>query len=249
VDYVPYLAIDLDSVLMKARRSNHPLRKLTRGFDVFPRLTTPARSTASSAVWLALEHLALYTLHVDDYVERRKVSENLAVIGELRGYVQHRLMGLLGSVCGSPIESGDNDFISLALLAAAIYSFTCVFPLAEAPFARLSKRIRASYEVLEQVAIQDSKVIPAQAQPITAWILCMGAIAASEMPDNIWYAAALARCLRKQHIESWPKLRVLLLDFLWLPMTNDEDGMRVWAEVETLFVIGKETEERGQGGW
>jgi hypothetical protein len=248
VENVPYLGINLDAVLMKARRSNHPLRKLTRGFDIFPRLATPARSTASSAVWLALEHLALYTLHIDDYVERREVSENLAVIGELRGYVQHRLMGLLGSVCGCPIESGENDLISLALLAAVIYSFTCVFPLVEAPFARLAKRIRHLYEVLEQAAMHDGKVIPAQAQEITAWILCMGAIAASEMPDNIWYAAALARCLRKQNIESWPKLRVLLLDFLWLPMTNDGDGMRVWAEVETLFVRGRERGESRQGG-
>lgn len=239
MEHIPYLQLNFDVLLMKARRGNHPLRKLSRGFDVFPHITTPDRSSEASAVWLALEHLALFTLHIDNYIGRRHISESLSVIGELRNYVQHRVMALVDTVCGTESLLGD-DLIGLALLASGVYSYTCVFPIPAAPFTMLSKRIRRSCQSL---GMEQENTLE-HAQPLMVWILCMGAIATAELADRIWYAAAIARILRAKGIDTWPRLRALLLDFLWLPMTNDGDGERVWSEVDAVLVRQKHDAEQ-----
>lgn len=265
LEYIPKFPTSLDAALMKARQSNHPLRKMSRGFDIFPRIVSSPRSSEQTwDVWLALEGLALYTLHVDDYISRRQTCESLSVIGELRNNVQHRLMALLPRVCD---ESTPPDLVSLALLAGIVYSFTCTFPIASAPFAKLSTWIRRIYEATNEgvegnkdeesmytLASHQNKraaykpslystktpasPIPKESQPLTVWILTMGAIAAvsSSLGQRSWYSGVLARCLSQQNIESWPELKALLLDFLWLPLTNDVDGMRVFDDSTGVLV-------------
>ena len=196
---------------------------MSRGFDVFTEISSRGSLLDNGRVWLALEHLALYALHVDDYIARRPMCESLSVIGELRHYVQHHLMSPLDLVCQTTEGA---DLVSLAYLAGVVFSFLCVFPAKAAPFAKISGRMRR---------MLSARPLGAEGRGVSrlmTWILCMGTIASVESSDRTWFIGALDRWLSDQGIGSWLKLKVVLLDFLWLPMTNDRDGERIFEEVQ-----------------
>ncbi|EXJ68432.1 uncharacterized protein A1O5_08224 [Cladophialophora psammophila CBS 110553] len=230
--------MDFESLLSRVWKANHPLHRLGQGFSVLDSFDS---SPKSSDLQLALRGLSLYTLAVDDYLAARSVAPSLAVLEDLRCFVMHGILALtppdlLSDPCPQP---GADEVLYICQLAALTYGMLCIFPLPAAPFELLANRIKQS------LSRHDFTKAWAEAPRLMLWITFVAAIASSGLTNNVtrsWFVCTIGRCLRKLRIESWTALKDdVLLEFLWLPATNDADGIDLWAEIveaSTSFVVG-----------
>lgn len=171
-----------------------------------------------------LQQLVSYTLILDDYISRNSETPPLAVVGDLRNFVQHQLMSLM------PITSGKgNDVLYLSLRASVIYSLACVFPIPYAPFKVLVWQMKAC---LDRVNTQSGWE---RVHELMLWNLCMAGIASTGMQDRQYFVAMLARGCAKLQIRSWTAFRDTMERFLWLSCTNDQDGLSLWQEIESSW--------------
>lgn len=174
---------------------------------------------------MALHRLSLYSIAVDDYIAGRSTAQSLALLGEERNFVQHGIMSLT-PVLNEPCSAGD-ELLDICQLAAVIFSLLCVFPYPAAKFELLVNRIRgimSGYTFAKEWS---------EAPDLMLWITYMTAVASVNSEPRIWFIKILDRCLRKLKIDSWDTLKKdVLLEFLWLPVTNDADGSDLWDEIE-----------------
>ena len=218
IGFVPCLITDLEALLSSHRAIEHPLRKLGQGFHILTEISSYAET---SKLELTLWRLAQYSVFVDDYLAGRSSRETLSVIGELRSLVQHDLMSLL-----SNYDDDDLDIISfICLRAAIIYSLLCTFPIPAAPFTSLIQSIKSS--IIFKCSAEDWERAPR----LIIWVIFMASIASEGTMDQLSFLSILERCLGRLNIKSWPDLKEILLSFLWLPITNDVDGITLWQRV------------------
>ena len=195
------------------------------GFAVMNRLDFSQRC---ERVRVGLDGLAMYSLGVDDYIAGRSVRKSLEILAQERNFVQHNFMCLFPGEDEAKESTVDHEgLVDVCQSAGMIYSALCVMPLRAAPFAELVRRIRSAFDE------QDFRREWDDAPRLMVWILVMIAIAAIGMPDRLWATAKLDRCLRHLRIDTWDDLQSLLSDFLWLPITNEIDGLNLWDELET----------------
>ena len=110
--------------------------------------------------------------------------------------------------------------------AATIYSLTCLYPIADAPFEELARSIKSC---LIETDLSQAWL---DAPRLMTWVITMSAIAALGAPEHQWYVVVLERCMRRVKINTWQAYQSLLLDFLWFPSTNDKDGQDLWDKIE-----------------
>jgi hypothetical protein len=232
--------IDLDGPLSRTRRTDHPLRRLGQGFAILNNFGSPRRSLD---LQVALHRLSLYTLAVDDYLAGRSVAHSLSVLGEERTLAMHSLMGLtpgggldLGTDACPPLPLPGDELLDLCHVAALIYSVLCVLPLPAAPFELLIQRARtlfARHSFAREWAV---------APTLMLWIAFMAGIAANDNSNNnnnnsssssrSWFVSLIRRGASELEIRSFDALKEhVLLEYLWLPTTNDGDGNDLWDEV------------------
>lgn len=221
LDFAPCLALDLEFSLAINHRIDHPLREMGSGFDVLLTLDDSQRCTMLRS---GLRRMALYSLGVDDYIAGRPARKSLHILAEERLYVQHTFLSMLWMQSGMA-ASNQAPIITVCHLAGVIYSLQCVFPLPTAPFELVVRQLT------EQFAAHDFAHEWTQAPQLMIWIIVMLGIAAVDMPEQSWAVAVLDRCVRRLNVASWDDLKILLLKYLWLPITNDPDGMDLWDEI------------------
>ncbi|EXJ62208.1 hypothetical protein A1O7_02641 [Cladophialophora yegresii CBS 114405] len=220
--------VDLDGPLSRTRRANHPLRTLGQGFSILDKLgsSSPLRSLD---LQIALHRLSLYTLAVDDYLAGRSAAHSLSLLGEERSLVIHTLMGLTRAVT-ERCDRADDDLLDLCHVAALIYSVLCVFPIPAAPFGLLVQRTKTLFGK-RSFAREWS-----EAPSLMLWIASMAGIAAlgaNDCASRSWFVGLIAHGARKLKIRSFEALKGrVLLEYLWLPTTNDGDGNDLWDELE-----------------
>ena len=220
--------INLPSSLAMCRRIDHPLNLLGHGFRA---LEVYATTRFGRRLQVCLDDLALYTLGVDDYVAGRSIRQPLSTLCDQRNYVQHNLLSLLPAKNTVQLEEPD-PFLTVCHLAALLYSFTCVFPIPAAPFHTLVSRVK------HRLSTQGFAAQWEEAPRLLLWILYISGIASVGTADREWFVGTLDRCLRRLKIESWEALREVMLEFLWLPLTNDFDGMDFWDEIDRSNPLG-----------
>lgn len=169
-----------------------------------------------------LDRLALFCLGVDDYISGRQIRKSLDVLAQERIFVQHSLLMKFDQ---TPSRI-DGDIVTLCHLVAVAFSLLCIVPIPSAPFHRIVKDIRA------QFTVNDFGREWLEAPQLMTWIVCVTAVVAVGMArERDWAIGVLERCLHRLRIQSWPELKELLLGFLWLPVTNDFDGMQLFAAI------------------
>lgn len=223
LDFAPCMHMDLESSLAGNRRTDHPLRQMGSGFDVLPGLDN--FSNSAKILQNDLRQLAQYSLGVDDYIAGRAARKSPHLLAEERLYAQHMFLSLLSSQ-SDKTESSLAPVLALCRLAGIVYSYLCVFPLPAAPFELAVDQLAAQLEA------NDFRDEWALAPHLMIWIVFMFGIAAMGMPEQARAVAILDRCVRRLHIASWEELKGLLLTFLWLPITNDADGIDLWDKIE-----------------
>jgi hypothetical protein len=218
------------------RRVGHPLHRMGFGFTAMTELSS---SKFCERVRDALCGLASYSLAVDDYIAGRSTRKTLEVLVQERNLVQYNFMCLFPDENDTDIGTSEG-IVSACQWAGMIYSALCVMPMRAAAFSNLVRKLRRLFVAND--FSEEWKVAP----KLMTWIIVMVAIAAIGTPERAWAVMMLDRCLRRLAIHSWDGLQKLLSDFLWLPITNEFDGMDLWDEVEQLnpFSSGHVVEEQ-----
>jgi hypothetical protein len=120
-------------------------------------------------------------------------------------------------------------------LATYIYALLITFPFSAnmAPFDDLTALLRNEVSVLDtlDLCIEDIKLL--------VWVLVMGAVAAIDTVERIWFVSMLRQVVGAVEIGSWEEMRDLLGRFLWLGSTSDVDGRVLWGEVEACVNWGR----------
>jgi hypothetical protein len=223
-DFAPYSGADFHFSLLAYRRPDHPLKQMGSGFDAIARLDS---SRASLDLQKALDYLSLYSLGVDDYTAGRDTGSSLPVLAEQRNFVQHKIMTLM-NVRVTQTPDDDERIIAVSYLAGVIYSLLCVFPLPGAPLRSIVQRIKSHF-----MLYNFSHELERAPQLIT-WILCMTGIASAGQPERSWVITQLISMLVGQQVDTWEDVGQSLQRFLWLPRTNERDGMILWNEFLNL---------------
>ncbi|KIW34726.1 uncharacterized protein PV07_01484 [Cladophialophora immunda] len=230
--FAPCLGVNFESALARVRRADHPLGRLGRGFSALGLFDAPPKSRD---LQIALRGLSQYTLAVDDYLAARPEAPSLAILEELRCFVMHGILSLTPDV--NEARPTGAEVLYTCQLAALTYGMLCVFPLPAAPFELLASRIRLC------LSRCDFGRAWSEAPDLVLWTAFIGGVAAQGLDNGTrsWYVRLVDRCRRMLRIDSWTALRDdVLLEFLWLPATNDADGVELWDEVEasSAFALG-----------
>jgi hypothetical protein len=203
------------------RRIDHPLKDMGHGFRA---LTQLSPTDQNRALYADLDRMALYCLGVDDYAAGRRMRKSLEIFAQERVFVQHSLLMKYDEE--SAIDpKPDGNITTLTHLTAVIFSLMCVIPLPTAPFHRLVRQVKAHF------AYHDFEHEWNEAPEMMTWILFLTGVAAIGMPERKWMVSTLDRCLHRLKIRDWTELKGILLKFLWLPITNDDDGEGLYDEI------------------
>jgi hypothetical protein len=75
----------------------------------------------------------------------------------------------------------------------------------------------------------------ARAPELMLWITMMTAVASRGRAVQTRAVVFLALQLDRHSVLTWDDFRHrILMNYLWLPMTNDRDGIEIWSQVEHI---------------
>lgn len=213
---------DVIGPLTAASRKDHPLVGLGRGFRVLPEMLG---QTEVSKLLVVLRWIIQYTFAIDDYVQKRHEAQTPSRLGDERNFVQHSLMLLSPTAIEMKQEHPMHRLCRLGIL---IYSLLVVYPMpaVAAPFHRLAQEVQAQ---LSQASVQSRWT---EAPELILWVTVLGAIASIGSQYREWYLTTLDRLTKRLNLGTWSAMKERLGMFLWYETTNDEDGFRLWKEIE-----------------
>jgi hypothetical protein len=171
-----------------------------------------------------------YTSIVEEYQDGSTTEPDLCRISNQRNFVQHRLLSL------PPARNLDQDFrkshpvYEICRLTGLIFGVGVIFPLPAqtTPFPALVKLLQAE---LQEPSLESDWWFP-DAVGVLIWVLTLGGIAATGLPNRTWFVAALARVTARSGLSRWRDLNAVLDRILWLDSACDFGGQQLWEEVE-----------------
>jgi hypothetical protein len=166
-----------------------------------------------------------YTSIVEKYDDRSTTEPNLRKISNQRNFVQHRLLSLL------PAGKLDQDFrkshpvYEICRLAVLIFGVGVIFPLPAqtAPLPTLVKLLQAE---LQESSLESDWWFP-DAVEVLIWVLTLGGIAATGLPNRTWFVTALGRVTAYSGLSRWRDLKPVLDRILWLDSACDFGGQQL----------------------
>lgn len=116
-------------------------------------------------------------------------------------------------------------------LACWIFAVGVIFPVPaqSTPLALLAKQL---HDVLRNPDASELWSSPQTRIPLL-WILMLGGIAATQMPERPFFASAFGQSLRRSGITSWLGVRRVLDMMLWFDIACDESGQTLFYEANT----------------
>lgn len=198
-----------------------PILKLGRGFR-----DLRGYCITENAMYV-FDAIAALTIAMEHYLEGEPAGLSLGALSKARTAVQYRLLSLQNSKELDGATLLEPDIYEACRLIVIIYGIAVVFPIPN------------SYKALQQLVqlLQDSITTCGvdklgKLQPnLLLWMLMLGAIAAFEKPERLWYVTQLAGWANKWEIQNWEEIEERLLLFLWLESACGSGGRRVWTEV------------------
>jgi hypothetical protein len=170
-----------------------------------------------------------YTSIIEKYQNGSITEPDLRRISNQRNFVQHRLLSLL------PAGKLDQDFrkshpvYEICRLAGLIFGIGIIFPLPAqtAPLPTLVKLLQAE---LQESRLESDWWFPDTVE-VLIWVLTLGGIAATGLPNRTWFVAALSRVTVRSGLSRWRDLKSVLDRILWLDNACDFGGRQLWEEV------------------
>jgi hypothetical protein len=172
-----------------------------------------------------------YTSIIEKYQDGSTTEEpNLCRISNQRNFVQHRLLSLL------PVRNLDQGFrishpvYEICRLTGLIFGVGVIFPL-PAQTAPLPTLVRLLQAELQESSFESDWWF-LNAVEVLIWVLTLGGIAATGLPNRIWFVAALSRVSASSSLSRWQDIKPVLDRILWLDCACESGGQQLWEEVD-----------------
>jgi hypothetical protein len=171
-----------------------------------------------------------YTSIIEKYQEGSTTEPDMCRISNQRNFVHYRLLSL------SPAGKLDQDFCKthpiyeICRLAGLIFGIGVIFPLPTqtAPLPTLVRLLQAE---LQESSLESHCWSPDTVR-VLIWVLTLGGIAATGLPNRTWFVAALGRVTTYSGLSSWRDLKPVLNRILWLDSACEFGGQQLWEEVD-----------------
>jgi hypothetical protein len=169
-----------------------------------------------------------YISIVERYKEPSITKPDMCRITNQRNFVQYHLLSL------PPAGQFDKNFrqsypvYESCRLAGLIVGVGVTFPLPAhtAPFQTLVRLLQ-----IELQASDLESAWPCQdAVRALIWVLTIGGIAATGLPEGAWFVATLRRVTVRSGLSRWQDLKQVLESMLWLESACDRVGKQLWDE-------------------
>ncbi|RVX74523.1 hypothetical protein B0A52_01649 [Exophiala mesophila] len=172
-----------------------------------------------------------FTIVVENYAEGRWVPRLPAELTDQRNYVHHKLMSLDSDA--EIAERGEwlhDQHYEPCRLACLAYSFLVIFPFPPilGVFERLGSRLQKS---IMRSSLRLEELGRAR-QELHLWIVVMGAIICTGLPERAFYIRELSQTLKLLKVSSFDSLVRILQTFLWHPKTSNYDAMDLWRALK-----------------
>jgi hypothetical protein len=137
-----------------------------------------------------------------------------------------------------PAEKLDQGFrkshsvYEICRLAGLIFGVGVVFPL-PVQTTSLPSLVKLLQTELQESSLESDWWFP-DAVEILIWVLTLGGIAATGLPNRIWFVATLSRVSAYSGLSKWRDLKPVLERMLWLNSACDVGGQQLWEEVGRL---------------
>jgi hypothetical protein len=160
-----------------------PILKLGRGFQILQDYCM------TETAMFVFDAIAALTIAMEHYLEGEPAGLSLGALSKMRTAVQYRLLSLLSSTELDGVPLLEPDIYEACRLTALIYSVAIVYPIPNSYKAlqQLVQLLKVSIEIcdVEQLEIAHPDLL--------LWMLVLGAIAAFEKPERLWYVTQLVR--------------------------------------------------------
>ncbi|KAJ5109661.1 Protein of unknown function DUF3468 [Penicillium argentinense] len=159
---------------------------------------------------------------------------DVSLITDQRNLTQHTLFSLL------PAPELSHLFTDLTQattyeacrLASWIFAVGVIFPIPaqSTPLGRLAKELQGVLRAPTASSLWSS---PHSRIPLI-WILMLGGIAATAMPERPWFVSVLGKTLQRSGISSWIGMRRVLDMMLWYDLACDESAEALYRDASIL---------------
>lgn len=164
---------------------------------------------------------------------------DVSLLTDQRNLTQYMTLSLppVGTIRHEFTDSTQVITYEACRVACGIFAVGVIFPIPAhcTPLGRLAHQLQA--------LLQDHEASDLWTSPHTRiallWILTLGGIAATEMPERPFFVSALRQTLRRSAITSWQGLKGVLEMMLWYDGACDESAEALFREASIAF-------ERGQ---
>jgi hypothetical protein len=205
---------------------NHPLQDIGSGF---PLETETWLSEPFSQLYSTIRAICCYTVLIYNHCEGRALQDSLCAIADQRNFIHHKLMCLpeISSELPAFLDDGTYEAIRLTTI---IFDYLVIFPASAAvlPFIELAARLRRQFPYIDTPKKNMKEL------EIFLWMLFMGGIASIGSDERPWFVSTLAALYPRLNVHVWSAVQDILGSFLWLPSTNDADGLELWVESDHL---------------
>lgn len=161
-------------------------------------------------------------------------SHDSSLLADQRNLTQYTILSL------PPASTISHQFVHPAhaityeacRLACWIFAVGVIFPVPaqSTPLASLARQLQGVLRDPEASGLWTS---PQTRIPLL-WILVLGGIAATEMPERPFFTSALERTLRRSGISSWLGVKRVLDIMLWYDMACDESAEALFYDAIRL---------------
>jgi hypothetical protein len=195
--------------------------------DGFMSLCKIGFTTELAEVYQAMK---TYISIVERYQDGSAAEPDMCRISNQRNLVQYHLLSLPSAGQFDQKFRQNYPVYETCRLAGLIFGVGVIFPLPArtAPFQTLVKLLQAELRESNLESIWGAQ----DAVGVLLWILTLGGIAATGLPEREWFVATLGWVTSHSGLSRWRDLKQVLEQMPWLDSACDSAGQQLWDEFQ-----------------
>jgi hypothetical protein len=195
--------------------------------DGFMRLCKIGFTAELAEVYQAMK---AYMSIVERYQDGSTAEPDMCRISNQRNIVQYHLLSLRSAGQFDQKFRQNYPVYESCRLAGLIFGVGVIFPLPTrtAPFQTLVKLLQAELRKSNLESIWCSR----DAVGALLWILTLGGIAATGLPERVWFVATLGWVASHSGLSRWRDLKQVLEQMPWLDSACGSAGQQLWDEFQ-----------------
>jgi hypothetical protein len=195
--------------------------------DGFMRLCTIGFTEELAEVYQAMK---TYISIIEKYQEGATSEPDMCKISNQRNLVQYHLLSLTPANQLGDQFRRNYPIYETCRLTGLIIGVGIIFPLPAhtAPLQMLVRCLQAELRAANFDAVFCSR----DATGVLLWILTLGCIAATDMPEKVWFVVKLGRVAARLGLLKWQHAKRVLELMPWLDSACSSAGRKVWGAID-----------------